>query len=400
MVVQTFPEDPHSGDIDSKSWSERLAASEQIVQSQARIKEIWEKKVREQVAEVQHTRSAILVDSFGIFLTELASILQQENPSPERLSESAMAKIHGGNRALFQGYSLSQLLLEFSVVREVLSEELHKYGVLTYGVRSIIDKSIDKSISSAVMEFERIQNENIKIALDHAESSNRDLEQLAFVAAHDLNSPLATISSLVDLLVEQVGDSVSSEGHEYINYIKETLLRMRSLIGNLLEYARLTKKKKLFQMVSLNEILKASLQNLKNEIEKSHAKVISIALPSVLGDPDMLVQVFQNLIANSIKYRGSQPPEIQINALERDPENWLVIVKDNGVGFEDKEKEDIFSLYKRAQDKSDIPGAGIGLATCRKVIELHGGKIWAESASGKGSTFYFILPKKNIDNLH
>jgi len=393
-MVQPLLHSGPSGTSNSEaSWRERRMVSEQILLNHERFKEIWENKVRAQIMEVQNTVSTILVDSFGIFLIELAALLLQEPPCPEKLSESAMAKIHGGNRALFRGYSLTQLLLEFSVAREVLAEELQSQGILTNEIRSLIDKSIDRSLTAAVMEFERIQNANVKMALDKAESSNHDLEQLAFVAAHDLNSPLATISSLMELLAEDIGAGSSPETKEYIVYIQETLLRMRNLIGNLLEYARLTRMKKAFQRTSLNDVVIAAIQNLKDEIEKSQAQVVFKELPSISGDPDLLIQVFQNLIANSIKYRGKDPPKIDINAMEKDPETWLIKVKDNGVGFDEKDKEEIFRLYKRLQNQSEALGAGIGLATCRKVIELHGGKIRAESCPGQGSTFYFTLPK-------
>lgn len=401
-TVEKGPPEVLSQEVSSKETLryQRLTAAEQILQSQERIKEVWEKKVREQVSEAKYEVSSILVNSLGTFLNELSTILRQENPAPERLSESAMSKIHGKTRALFRGYSLSQLLIEFSVVREVITEELYARDALNHEVRSIIDKTIDRAITLAVMEFERIQNANMKTALTKAEASNHDLEQMAFVAAHDLNSPLATISSLLELLTENIRATASPETLEYIDYMQQTSVRMRSLVGSLLEYARLNRNKKAFQVTSLNDTVEAALQNLKHDIGKSQTKVTFEALPSVYGDLDLLSQVFQNLIANAIKFRGPQNPRIDISAQEQDQDTWLLTVKDNGIGFDNKDKNEIFSLYRRLKDKSELPGAGIGLATCRKVIELHGGKIWAESTPGQGSTFYFTLPKANSDYFH
>lgn len=374
--------------------SNRILAADYLLNHREKIKTLWEARVFEKGASKGEGEFPLIANSLGVFLDELAMILQQLDPAPEGLSENAMTKIYGGEKAIIEGYPLSRLLWEFSLVREVITTELQKGIALSHEVRTLIDRTIDSAMSLAASEFEKVQNLQLQKTLAKAEASNRDLDQFAMVAAHDLNSPLATVTSLLELLKECVLRSAPPEASEYILYMEQTLMRMRSLITSLLEYARLAQTKTNFQKLSLNDVLLTSLQNLAHLIEETGAQVRYENLPEIIGDFNLLGQVFQNLISNSIKYRGPLTPEIKISVVETSQMLWLFSVKDNGVGFEVKDNEEIFSLYKRLKNKDDLPGAGIGLATCRKVIELHGGKIWATSNPGAGSTFFFTLPQK------
>jgi len=371
--------------------SDRILAADYLLNRREKIKTLWESKVFEKRALSNGSQFPLIANSLGIFLDELAMILRQVDPAPEGLSENAMAKIYGGEKAVIEGYPLSRLLWEFSLVRETITTELQNGIVLNHEVRTLIDRTIDSAMSLAASEFEKVQHLQLQKALAKAEASNRDLDQFAMVAAHDLNSPLATVTSLLDLLKDCIPGNAPAETSEYISYMEQTLLRMRSLITSLLEYARLVQTKTNFQKLALNDVLLASLQNLAHLIEETGTQVRCESLPEIIGDFNLLSQVFQNLISNSIKYRGPLTPEIKISVVETSERMWLFSVKDNGVGFEVKDNEEIFSLYKRLKNKDDLPGAGIGLATCRKVIELHGGKIWAVSSPGAGSTFFFTL---------
>lgn len=378
----------HSRESDKKV----LGANQVLEISKGEIKETWEAKVREQIPASLPETSIVMLNSLDIFLDELINILNKDLPVTS--VEQGMAKIHGQNRAAIVGYFLPQLLREFSILRQVITEKLQEYDVLTFEVRALIDKAIDSAISLAATEFVSVQQKNMKAALLRAEVSNRDLEQFAGIAAHDLKSPLATISGFLDLLEGQLSKTPAPSGVEYVKLMQKASARMLSLIDRLLEYARLTKTPRSFQPVDLNEVVRNTLQNLSAVIKETKSTVTCDKLPKVMGDIDLLSQVFQNLFANSIKFAGDKAAIIHVSV---DPNNlpnaWLFTVTDNGIGFDPKDRESIFTLYKSLYTENKYQGTGIGLATCRKVIELHGGQIWAESEFGKGSRFFFTLPK-------
>lgn len=373
------------------------AAAQQIKKDKSKIKAAWEMKVRNKIPAAEGQTSPALLNSMEIFLDELCDSLEKSTLNSNfRLGEHGMSRLHGEQRAQLTGYFLPQLFQEFSILRAVITEDLHKTGLLSYEVGAIINEAVDAAISLAATEFADVHQIRLKRALEKAEASNLDLEHFAAIAAHDLKSPLATISSYLDLLTEETKDVLGEEPLKYINVMQKASERMRRLIDRLLYYARLTKPEKPFQPVDLNEILSHVLQNLHESITKTHAKILIPVLPTVSGDAHLLTQLFQNLIANSIKFHGASPPHIQIE-FKRQDHTYLFSLQDRGIGFNPKDKENIFTLYKKLQDASDTPGAGIGLATCRKVIELHGGQIWAESQPGKGSTFHFTLPQPEIE---
>lgn len=365
----------------------------QLRKDKAQIKTQWEERVRDRVPAAGDKTSLALLNSMDIFLNELIDSLDHPTMNlTDALAKQGLSKLHGEQRAQLNGYFLPQLLKEFSILREVITEDLHKADLLSYEVEVVINGAVDAAISLAATEFADVHQIHIKQALEKAEASNLDLEHFAAIAAHDLKSPLATISGYLDLLADEVKDTVGNEPLKYINIMQKASERMRRLIDRLLDYARIAKNEKPFQAIDLNEVMNQVLQNLHESITKTQTKILFPSLPIVNGDADLLIQLLQNLIANSIKFRGDLPPHIQIDFKLQD-HSFLFSLKDNGVGFNPKDKENIFTLYRKLQDNSETPGAGIGLATCRKVIELHGGQIWAESHLDQGSTFYFTLPQ-------
>lgn len=376
--------------------TKRLLAAKYLLDCRVKIKTLWQQKVAEEILNSKEQKSPAMAASLEIFIDELATILQNNSPGPATLSEAAKAKIYAKEKGLQVEYNLSHLLKEFSVVREVITNELEEAHLLVPEVRNPIDKAIDEAMSLAANEFEKNQQQQLRATLARTEVSNRDLEQFAMIAAHDLNSPLATVTSLLSLLTQSISSNSSVETREYIEYMEQTLTRMRNLVISLLEYAKVAQSQAHFQTVSMNEVLKDSLKNMRTLIEQSKAVISTQDLPEVYGDRNLLTQVFQNLISNSIKYHGPETPEIKISATEYDQKCWFFTVKDNGIGFDAQNSEEIFSLYRRLKEKADKPGAGIGLATCRRVIGIHGGKIWAESRPGVGSTFFFTLPKSSF----
>lgn len=371
-----------------------LEPSEILVEFRDELKKTWERLVREQIPASQGETSIVLLNSLDVFLDEMTLALKQNLAHPEEVAHKGMSQLHGQERAAILGYFLPQLLKEFSILRQVITEKFHQCGRLTYDVKSFVDKAIDTALSLSATEFATAHQQQLKAALMKAELSNRDLEQFALIAAHDLKAPLATISGYLNLLEEELGKSPGSPGVEYAKIIEKAATRMRSLIDRLLDYARLTKVERPFQEIDLNEVVSMTLQNLSSLILQTKSKIIIDKLPSVMGDVDLLTQVFQNLLSNAMKFHGQESPEIHVSVESNKFQDlWSISVSDNGIGFDPKKKEEIFTLYRTLHSESKYQGAGIGLATCRKVIELHGGHIWAESVPGKGSRFSFTLPK-------
>ena len=379
----------HAPAQDNKIHNQFVKAAEHIRKYHTLIKERWEDKVRELIANSNQQTSKSLVNSLEIFLEDTATFIEQGYFINGSSKDIGMSKEHGKFRASFTGYFLPQLLKEFSILREVLNSSLQKENLLTYNVSSIVDKILDESISLAATEFVIVQRNAVEDALSKAQQSNQALEHFAAIAAHDLKSPLATITSYLDVLKNE-----SDEKHlRYIDPCIGASARMRSLIDSLLSFAKLSTKQKELEPIDLNEIVSLTKMNLADTITKDSAVIESSHLPFVMGDKDLLTELFQNLIANAIKFKNEQPPLIQISCEEKD-KDYIIAIKDNGIGFDPKYKKDIFTLYKKLSGK--YSGSGIGLATCRKILELHNGEIWVESAVGKGSTFFFSLKKANV----
>ncbi len=240
----------------------------------------------------------------------------------------------------------------------------------------------------------RQSEKHLKELTENLNRSNKDLKQFAFAASHDLQEPLRTISSYVDLLTFREKQTLSESGIQCLNHIKESTLRAHKLIYGLLNYASIEHKESLFQSISMEELLKQTLITLKASIEESSAQITYDPLPELKVNSLEITQLFQNLISNGLKFQNKNKPRIHISAA-RENGNWVFSVCDNGIGFEPKYNEEIFTMFKRLHAKNQYPGAGIGLALCKKIIEHHKGKIWVESKLHEGSTFYFSLPMKN-----
>lgn len=223
------------------------------------------------------------------------------------------------------------------------------------------------------------------------ERSNKELEQFAYVASHDLQEPLRMVSSYMQLLEARYKDKLDQDAAEFIGYAVDGAHRMQRLIQDLLSFSRVGTRGREPQPVDSQTALDEALQSLKMRIEEAGATVTSQPMPEVLADKDQLSQVFQNLIGNAIKFRGEQPPEIDVSV---QPADGLAefVVRDNGIGFDPKHAERIFVLFQRLNSREKYEGTGIGLAICKKIVERHGGRIWVESQVGKGSAFHFTIP--------
>jgi PAS domain S-box-containing protein len=242
---------------------------------------------------------------------------------------------------------------------------------------------------------QRLAEERLKKTLEDLARSNKELEQFAYVASHDLQEPLRMVSSYTQLLERRYKDKLDADADEFIAYAVDGANRMQRLIQDLLVYSQVSSRGKPLTPTDCNAVLGTVRINLSVAIEENNAMVTHDELPIVMADETQLVQVFQNLIGNAIKFHSEEPPHIHVSA-EKNKKEWIFSVRDNAKGIDPQYHDRIFVIFQRLQGKGEYPGTGIGLAICKRIIERHGGRIWVESELGKGSTFYFtILVRKS-----
>ncbi len=223
--------------------------------------------------------------------------------------------------------------------------------------------------------------------------SNKELEQFAFVASHDLQEPLRIVSSYVQLLAKKYEGNLDAAMEKYINYVVSNTDRMQKMIEGLLAYSRISKREQFLQQIDAGEICDRAISNLRYSIARCGAKVTRDALPVIWAIDTELIQLFQNLIGNAIKYCDKEHPVVHISASKNGKE-WTFSIKDNGIGIESQYAHRIFELFKRLHTKQEYPGTGLGLSICKKIVEKNGGRIWVESVPKEGSVFYFTMPQQ------
>ena len=244
----------------------------------------------------------------------------------------------------------------------------------------IIDISDRKNLEKKVMQ-----------TLGKLSASNEDLEKFAYIASHDLQEPLRMVSSYLGLLSKRYKDKLDKDADEFIGFAVDGAERMSALLSGLLKYSRVGSRAQPFEKIDCEEILQQALRNLKIAIEENDAEITYDKLPSIKADGTQLVQLFQNLIANAVKFKGDKSPRIHVSA-EKDGNYWVFSIKDNGIGINAGDHERIFMIFQRLHTRNEYSGTGIGLAICKKIVERHGGRIWVNSQPGEGSTFFFNIP--------
>jgi signal transduction histidine kinase len=227
--------------------------------------------------------------------------------------------------------------------------------------------------------------------------SNAELGMFAYVASHDLQEPLRMVASYLQLVDKRYREKLDADGREFIEFAVDGAKRMQRLINDLLAYSRIGTQGQGFKPTDCEAVLQTTIRNLQVGIRESGAQITHDPLPTVIGDATQLVQLFQNLIGNALKFRREEPPQIQIRA-ESKGDFWWLSVQDNGIGIEAQYFDRIFVVFQRLHGRGKYPGTGIGLAICKKIVERHGGTIWVESEFGKGSTFHFMLAATSRGN--
>lgn len=237
------------------------------------------------------------------------------------------------------------------------------------------------------------QAEALRRSNEALERSNIDLQRFAYIASHDLQTPLRSIGSFVELLHATYGDKLDDQGKDWLRRTIKSVAHLRALIDDLLAYSRVDAEPRAFERVSLREVTDRAIALLEAAVAESNATITIGELPEVAGDRSQLVQLVMNLVGNALKYRGAATPVIHVQA-ESKGDEWVVSVRDNGIGIAPKHHQQVFEIFKRLHDQKEYPGTGIGLAVCRRVAVRHGGRIWVESAAGEGSVFNFTIPKE------
>ncbi len=253
------------------------------------------------------------------------------------------------------------------------------HGIVLGGIAVIRDVSEQKRAREIVAEQQR-----------ELERSNRDLEQFAYAASHDLQEPLRAVSGYCQLLQRRYKDQIDVKAQQYIAEAVNGARRMQALIEGLLAYSRVARKGNPLTPTDSQAAFDQALVNLEAAVAESGALVTHDQLPMVVADSMQLMLLFQNLIGNALKYRGADSPRIHVQAQERETD-WLYSVQDNGIGIEPRHHDKIFLIFQRLHTRNEYPGMGIGLAICMKIVERHGGHLWVESEPGQGSTFFFNL---------
>jgi two-component system, chemotaxis family, sensor kinase Cph1 len=249
---------------------------------------------------------------------------------------------------------------------------------------------MNKLLNVEIDDYEKAEIKLEKL-IENLKSSNRELEQFAYVSSHDLKEPLRMITSFLQLLQRRYADKLDEDANDFINFAVEGAKRMNTMINDLLEYSRIGSNEIKFQYLESEKILETVLTNLEPLINETHSIITFDPLPLIYANEQMMIQLFQNLIGNAIKYHGEKDPEIHISA-DKIEDEYVFAVEDNGIGIDKKHIGRIFTIFQRLHTREEYGGTGIGLAISLRILQKHQGIIWAESILGQGTTFYFTLP--------
>lgn len=389
----------------------------------------WEEKARRVLEVAQVQESFVLRNALSEMIDAVIFAVEHESEDRDLLDKNIerLSVEHGRQRSNLGTYSAKQVLQEYHWLRQELCKCLNERRSMTWAQQLIIQDTFEMAVEAVTEGFadanqdkeqglqallkdytvaerqreitmkEMIQS-NIELQAEKSElqRSNRELDQFAYTAAHDLKAPLNSISQFIELITQEYDANLDERTGEYAAKIAKAATRMRSLIEKLLFLGRLGARHEQLNAVNLNRVLEAVLENLAATIQATNGKIRADSLPVVMGDESELQQIFQNLVGNALKFTRNRSPEIAIKAEPAAEETWHIFVQDNGIGIRTEHLSKIFRPFMQLDSKEKYEGSGLGLAICKKIVERHNGKIWVESEWGNGSTFHIILPRQKI----
>jgi PAS domain S-box-containing protein len=316
-------------------------------------------------------------ETIGYFIYDLGN-KQWDIPKLRELLETILHE-----KTTFDAYDVEHnfatigrriMLLNARQIERVLGKE----RIILLAIEDITErKQVEARLMGAMADLER---------------SNKDLEQFAYVASHDLQEPLRMVASYTQLLAQHYEGRLDEKAKKFMDYAVDGAVRMQRLINDLLTYSRITTQGKPLETTDTHALLGEAISNLATLIAEKQAIITNDDLPTVRADASQLMLVFQNLISNAVKFQGENVPHIHVSARDSGRE-WVFAVRDNGIGIEKQYADRVFVIFQRLHTRQEYPGTGIGLAVCKRIVERHGGRIWFESEPSKGSTFFFTMSK-------
>lgn len=369
-----------------------MSTSQKLNNAKSKILKTWEARVREAFSHSIDQSRLELLDHLPQFIDELIKAIDVRYQQQTINSAAHFSEIHGTDRALTEEYSMSHTLAEYAILRSVIIETLEEDWQIPSDERRTLNWYIDDAIVVAGSVFAEIRKAQALALMETVNEKNGHLLQFAAIAAHDIRSPLATILGYLEIVkdINKNGND-SKEAIQYIEKAQEISKQSLMMIDRLLQFSSMGVEKLKIENIDLNEIVLESQEMLGVEMQKSKPEITKGKLPIIKGDRVLIAQLFQNILSNAMKYRNPEKCIIQISASQLDDKKWKITVRDNGIGFDTKDSSKIFEPFIRLENSKDYKGSGLGLATCKKIVELHGGKIWAESLKNQGTEFIFTL---------
>lgn len=388
-------------EIGSTASAHREAGPEQESSTRTRAK-LEVLLVEDNPADAELMLRALQKDGFDVSTTVVQNADEFQQGVRDKFPDVVLADYNLGRWRGLEVLDILQregldipVIMVTSGLGEAAAVECMKQGATDYVLKNSVARlpdSVRRALQEKKLRAEKNAAEKgLARKVEELARSNAELEQFAYVASHDLQEPLRMVATYTQLLAERYRGKLDESADKYIHYAVDGATRMQAMIQDLLSLSRAGRSDNNVRRIECSDVVELALKNLYVAIQESGAVVTCGHLPTLMANAIQLSQVFQNLIANAIKFRGADPPAIRIGAEEKAGE-WLFSVDDNGIGIAAEHSEVIFAIFQRLHTRSEYAGNGIGLAICKKIVERHGGRIWLDAKEGSGSAFRFTLP--------